>query len=279
MTTRIVALLIAVATLGGLLGVGFLKRKPSSTPTPPHRSLAVRPHIAPPHIPHLPHMHLPEPDKMRPATLRIAVLVIAAAILGTGSYIGLDGDSGVHTTSAISSAPLTSFQNSALAQAEARAIDDLEAKAFARELAENRTSRLSPPAAPTPAPVQETPAPTPIPTPEPPPPPPAETRTPAVAQVIEYPAGSLEAIICSMPWPCGEAISVASCESGLDRNGNLDGNWATNGDNHGLFQINSIHAYRWPDYWTAWMDPVRNTQFAYDIWAESGWRPWHCQPY
>jgi hypothetical protein len=26
------------------------------------------------------------------------------------------------------------------------------------------------------------------------------------------------------------------------------------------------------------MDPVRNTQFAYDIWAESGWRPWHCQP-
>jgi hypothetical protein len=213
---------------------------------------------------------------MRPATLRIAVLVLAAAILGGGSYIGLDGDSGVKTSAAISSVPMTSSQKADSAQAR---IDEAESHAFTRELARDRTSRPSPPAAPTPSPAPETPAPTPAPTPEPAPAPVEPPPPPVVAEVIEYPAGSIEAIICSMPWPCAEAISVAACESGRDMNGNLDGNWATNGANHGLFQINSIHAYRWPDYWDNWMDPVRNTQFAWDIYAESGWRPWHCQPF
>jgi hypothetical protein len=86
-------------------------------------------------------------------------------------------------------------------------------------------------------------------------------------------------MICAMPWPCAEAIAVASCESGRDMNGLLDGNWATNGNNFGLFQINSVHASKWPDFYDNWMDPTRNIQFAFEIWSDSGWYPWHCQPY
>ena len=82
-----------------------------------------------------------------------------------------------------------------------------------------------------------------------------------------------------MPWPCAEAIAVAACESGRDLSGRLDGNRATNGNNYGLFQINGIHAWRWPDFYEAWMDPVRNTQFAFEIWSESGWGPWSCKPW
>lgn len=268
MTTRILALLIAAATLGGLLGISVLGRKssPKASPSATHRM----PHIAPPHLPHL---HIPEPEKMRPATLHIAALVIAAVVLGGGSYLGLDGDAGVHTTAAISADPLAALQKGPAVSAQDQSQSDA---AFTRELAPKRAERPSPPAAPTPAP---TPAETPAPTPEPAPVVvEAPAPTPAVAQVIEYPAGSLEAIVCSMPWPCEEAVSVARCESGTDSSGNLDGNWATNGNNYGLFQINSIHASRWSDYWDNWMDPVRNTQFAFDIWSESGWRPWHCQP-
>ena len=81
-----------------------------------------------------------------------------------------------------------------------------------------------------------------------------------------------------MPWPCDQAIAVASCESGTDRYGRLDGNWATNGNNYGLFQINGIHADLWPDFYTSWMDPVKNTEWAFELWSVSGWRPWSCRP-
>ena len=90
-------------------------------------------------------------------------------------------------------------------------------------------------------------------------------------------SGAFEAIICSEPWPCGEAISVARCESGTDVRGRLDGNFASNGDNYGLFQLNSIHAGLWPDFWAAWSDPVRNTAWAFEIWSEAGgtfWPDW-----
>ena len=117
--------------------------------------------------------------------------------------------------------------------------------------------------APTPVP---TPAPTPAPPPQPPPPP------------APLPTDGFEATVCALPWPCEEAIAVAACESGRGLNGRLDGNWATNGSNYGLFQINAIHAWRWADFHEAWMDPVKNSQWAYEIWASSGWGPWACRP-
>jgi hypothetical protein len=95
---------------------------------------------------------------------------------------------------------------------------------------------------------------------------------------IQTPTDGFEAIVCSKPWPCAEAIKVASCESGLDRRGRLDGNWARNGNNYGLFQINSVHADRWPTFYQDWMDPVRNTEWAFEIWLTSGWGPWECNP-
>jgi len=113
---------------------------------------------------------------------------------------------------------------------------------------------------------------------DPPPPAPAPTEAPVVEAYVPEP-GSIEAIICALPWPCEEAIGVARCESGTDRNGHLDGNWATNGNHFGLFQISGIHAWRWADFWDAWSDPARNAQYAFDIWSESGWRPWSCRPY
>jgi hypothetical protein len=54
---------------------------------------------------------------------------------------------------------------------------------------------------------------------------------------------------------------------------------ATNGTSYGLFQINEIHAARFPDFWTHWMDPVTNTEWAYSIWSAQGWYPWSCLPY
>jgi Lysozyme like domain len=93
-----------------------------------------------------------------------------------------------------------------------------------------------------------------------------------------YSPGSFETIVCAEPWPCGEAIAVAACESGTDRNGKLDGNWATDGYSYGLFQINAIHADRWADFWSAWSDPVKNTEWAFEIYSEQGWSPWSCSP-
>jgi hypothetical protein len=94
------------------------------------------------------------------------------------------------------------------------------------------------------------------------------------------PADGLEAIVCSFPWPCEEAIAVAACESGVDANGRLDGNWAHSSTGYGLFQINAVHAWRWPDFWEAWMDPYKNTAWAYEIWLDwGGWSAWTCQPY
>ena len=94
----------------------------------------------------------------------------------------------------------------------------------------------------------------------------------------QLPTDGFEAIICSKAWPCAEAVAVARCESGLDRHGRLDGNWATNGRNFGLFQINSVHADKWPGFYQDWMDPVKNTEWAFEIWSKSGWGPWECQP-
>ena len=137
------------------------------------------------------------------------------------------------------------------------------------------------------APVPPTPAPTPAPTPEPTPAPtPAvlgaslpQSLPPAPAVPTPPLEGGLEALVCSYSWPCEQALAVARCESGVDSAGKLDGIYAVSSRNsYGLFQINSIHARRFPDFWESWMDPAKNTAWAYQIWSEQGWRPWSCRP-
>jgi hypothetical protein len=119
--------------------------------------------------------------------------------------------------------------------------------------------------APTPTPVP-TPPPTPVPTPEPAPPPPPVPAVPPPAP------GSIEAIICSHPWPCQEALAVAACESGLHPT-SIGG-----GRNYGLFQINAVHAGRFPGFWDLWSDPATNASWAYQIWSGRGWQAWGCKP-
>jgi hypothetical protein len=65
------------------------------------------------------------------------------------------------------------------------------------------------------------------------------------------------------------AISVATCESGLDPNAHNPSGAA------GLFQL-------MPIWWEAQgydpYDPVTNTTIAYHIYTSSGWSAWVCQP-
>lgn len=89
-----------------------------------------------------------------------------------------------------------------------------------------------------------TPEPTPTPTPAP---------TPAVALATAYSAGSIEALICSYPWPCQEALNVARHESGLQSIYNREGSGAC-----GIFQLLPCVC----------IDPVCNIGYAYAVkWA------------
>lgn len=205
---------------------------------------------------------------------RVIAVFMAALVLGTAAYLGLG------QTLEANAVPTTTTP--AMATNDVSLHDDLRPEVWHSEgelskLVVNAQLAAQPPTVTDSEPVLVAP--------------PAEEAAPApAAELAPAPAapafdastlapGSIEAIICALPWPCAEAIGVASCESGLDRNGHLDGNWAYNGNHFGLFQISGIHAWRWADFWDAWMDPARNAQFAYDIWSESGWRPWSCRPY
>lgn len=207
-----------------------------------------------------------EAARVSPAP-RLAALLAAAVILGTASFFGLGGTAGQASVPPVASA---TPEPTVAASAPAYASLHDETRAMIARAADSAAIAS---AAPTPAP---TPAPTVAPTPRVTPAP--KPAAVADAAATPAPADGFEGIICSKDWPCGEAIAVASCESGLDDNGRLDGNWATNGNNYGLFQINGIHADLWPDFYTAWMDPVKNTEWAFEIWSASGWRPWSCQP-
>jgi hypothetical protein len=203
---------------------------------------------------------------------RIVAVLVAAVIFGTGAYLGLGGSESVNA-----GAPPSASASPTVWAAAVPATTDTSFRDEIRSmLSHSATANSKASAAPTPDPAAlaaaatAAPQPTPAPTPEPVPQP--------AAALAPLPADGLEGIICSKPWPCAEAIAVASCESGLDRNGRLDGNWATNGNNYGLFQINGVHANLWPDFYDNWMDPVKNTEWAYELWSTSGWRPWQCQP-
>lgn len=201
---------------------------------------------------------------------RIVAVVVAALLFGSAAYLGLGQTldaNAVPTSASTSIAGLSLY-------------DRPHSSAWHTE-GELSGDAVGASVAPAPAPAAEA-APAAIPAAEPPAPAPTPATPEPVVEAygpVVVEAGSIEAIICSLPWPCDEAIGVAGCESGVDRYGRLDGNWATNGNHFGLFQISYIHAWRWADFYDAWMDPARNAQFAYDIWSESGWRPWSCRPY
>lgn len=76
----------------------------------------------------------------------------------------------------------------------------------------------------------------------------------------------IPASICSLPWPCHEALQVAACESGLDP--------AAVGQHgeRGIFQVMA-------DFWGAVpADPAGQAWQAFLIWQEHGWEPWSCRP-
>ncbi len=205
----------------------------------------------------------------------IAVLV-AAVIFGAGAYLGLGSSESVDARldAEITASPTPTVTVApAPAPYEPSLLDDIHATVPRANPADLKFAVEAAIDAPTAVDAVEAPedAAEPAAAPEPEPEPAAAPRV--------LPTDGFEAIICAKAWPCSEAIAVASCESGLDMSGRLDGNWATNGNNYGLFQINSVHAYLWPDFYTDWMDPVKNTDWAYELWLTSGWRPWQCQPY
>jgi hypothetical protein len=85
------------------------------------------------------------------------------------------------------------------------------------------------------------------------------------------PKTEIEALVCTYAWPCGEALKVMWCESGGRP-------WVIGrGVNYGLFQMNQVHARNIGDFWTSWMEPAKNIEWAYSLWARAGWRPWGCR--
>lgn len=90
------------------------------------------------------------------------------------------------------------------------------------------------------------------------------------AEPPQWPAGSIEQAICAYPWECATAVAIARCESALRPDAVGDGSY-------GLFQIQaSAHAWKWADFWQAWSDPVRNAEYAWEIYQGRGWYAWSC---
>ena len=77
--------------------------------------------------------------------------------------------------------------------------------------------------------------------------------------------------ICSYSWDCDTAERIVWCESRFDP---AAVSW--NGTSYGLFQIWQGHAWRWPDFWSGWMNPSRNVEYAYELYLEQGWGIWDC---
>lgn len=80
-----------------------------------------------------------------------------------------------------------------------------------------------------------------------------------------------EALICAPLWDCAVALRIAECESSYQADAV---SW--NGTSFGLYQIWAGHAYRWPDFWSEWMNPYRNVEYAFELWQEQGWGIWNC---
>jgi hypothetical protein len=253
MIKRVLVLLLATATLCGGLYV-LRAGKPRKLSPTPDIGLGIESDVAPlaPHEP---------PPRI--LTPHIIGLIVAAVLLGTAAYLGLGDSTGVSAVTPPSPSAAAAVQTAALEPDVSASPDELQ---LIGSNSRSATAKTAGAAAPSPAPpgaeLQ----------------PPARTARSAVYALIQTPTDGFEAMICSKPWPCAEAIAVASCESGLDRHGRLDGNWATNGNNYGLFQINGVHADKWPDFYQDWMNPEKNIEWAFEIWSKSGWAPWECKP-
>jgi hypothetical protein len=79
---------------------------------------------------------------------------------------------------------------------------------------------------------------------------------------------------------CGSLPGVSEHTSDSDsKRVCADGQWATNGNHYGIFQISYVHAPNFPGFYENWMDPVFNIEVAFAIWSEQGWYPWSCRPY
>lgn len=265
MARRILLLLIATLALGGIFALRG--KRPEKRPVAAITT----------NIPALkldsPSVEL-SPDKPQPAefstttvaTSRIAILALIGIALAAGAYFGLGRGSDTARAAVIEQelpAHVNLDSQLVYSAQKVAAPEDLQS------VLSRPAYELTPPPAATPAPAPPTPAVA------------AEVETPEAVQPAAapppLPADGIEGIICALPWPCQQAIGVAACESGRDMNGRLDGAWASNGNHYGVFQLSYIHAYRWPDFYDAWMDPAKNAQWAYEIWSEQGWYPWSCR--
>lgn len=89
--------------------------------------------------------------------------------------------------------------------------------------------------------------------------------------------GSIPDLIRRIFGPAGEAaIRVANCESSLN-----PGAVSPGGGNHGLFQINNVHAGQFAavtgrPWATGRYEAYANTVFAHWLYDRSGWGPWGC---
>lgn len=73
-------------------------------------------------------------------------------------------------------------------------------------------------------------------------------------------------MICALPWPCGEALRVAWCESRFDPQA------VGEAGERGLFQV-------LPHVWgPVPAEPAGQVAQAHEIWQKHGWRPWTCRP-
>jgi len=92
-----------------------------------------------------------------------------------------------------------------------------------------------------------------------------------------YPPEMVQAV-CGQgfAWDCNGALAVSWCEMG--RKWNPAAINPSSGT-RGIFQIHPIHAPKWADFWESWMNPIRNAQMAFEIWAAQGWKPWACKPW
>jgi len=69
----------------------------------------------------------------------------------------------------------------------------------------------------------------------------------------------------------GAIVAGYDCESGWDA-----GAVSWDGSSYGLFQINAVHFWRWPNAWNEWMIPEVNTRWAWELYQEFGWGIWSC---
>ena len=91
------------------------------------------------------------------------------------------------------------------------------------------------------------------------------------ARVLSSAETPTEALICSRPWSCETALSIAYCESRYRADAVGDGSY-------GIFQLQaSVWAPVFVDFWQSWMDPEWNVAHAWIIYERAGgfW-PWSC---